>query len=88
MFKVLKCFYLNDLPFTTNADFKTPSLDSKKNHVIEVAIGTLAGILFIGLLTLGIMSKKGCLGSKISADKGMFLQNPCFSKSRSLTFNA
>ena len=57
------------------ADFKPPSVSQKKNHVILVA-GILATVLFLGLLVLGIMRRKGWLGGKVSTDKGMNLQSP------------
>ncbi|GMN54857.1 hypothetical protein TIFTF001_023971 [Ficus carica] len=45
---------------SVDPNFKPPSVSQKKNHVILVA-GILATVLFLGLLVLGIMRRKGWL---------------------------
>lgn len=55
------------------ADFKPPLVTDKKSHII-LAAGISAAALFLGLLVVGIMSRKGWLGGKVSTDKGMDLQ--------------
>ena len=52
------------------ADFNPPSINSKKNHVVLI-VGISAAVLFLGLVVLGILRRKGCLGGKVSADKGI-----------------
>lgn len=50
-------------------DFKPPS-DNDRQKVMIVA-GTVAATLFLVLLFLCIMWRKGCLGAKVSEDKGI-----------------
>lgn len=50
-------------------DFKVPSNDGKKKQAIAtVGISTTTLLL---LLVLGIMWRKGYIGGKIAADKGL-----------------
>ncbi|XP_015880345.3 probable LRR receptor-like serine/threonine-protein kinase At1g07650 isoform X2 [Ziziphus jujuba] len=53
---------------SVDPNFTPPSTDSKKKHTI-IYLGTLAAALFLFLLVLGIMKRKGWLGSKASTDK-------------------
>ncbi|KAK9284575.1 hypothetical protein L1049_023750 [Liquidambar formosana] len=53
---------------SVDPNFKPPSLDSKKNYIIVVA-GSVAAAVFLVLLVLAIMRRKGWLGGKIYADK-------------------
>lgn len=40
------------------------------NHALLV-VGTLAAALFLLLLVLGVMKRKGWLGGKVASNKGM-----------------
>ncbi|KAJ9172897.1 hypothetical protein P3X46_016090 [Hevea brasiliensis] len=63
---------------SVDPNFKPPS-DNKKEVIIVT--GTVAATLFLILLFLGIMWRKGCLGGKVSADKelrGLDLQTGIF----------
>lgn len=57
--------------FLLHADF-TPPLPATQRSKIHVGIlaGAIAGSLFLFLLIIGILYKTGCLGEKVSADKG------------------
>jgi hypothetical protein len=52
------------------ADFEVPSNDGKKKKAITAGISTTILLLLL-LLVLGIMWRKGYIGGKIAADKGM-----------------
>ncbi|KAK2982603.1 hypothetical protein RJ640_024663 [Escallonia rubra] len=62
------------------ADFRSPSVNGRKIHV-GLVVGIVGGASFLALLCLGILWRKGWLGSKISADKelrGLDLQTGLF----------
>ncbi|KAA8525012.1 hypothetical protein F0562_011350 [Nyssa sinensis] len=64
---------------SVNPNFKPP-VHGKKIHATEV-VGILAGALFLVLLVLGILWRKGWLGGKISVDRelrGLDLQTGLF----------
>ncbi|KAK3039047.1 hypothetical protein RJ639_028498 [Escallonia herrerae] len=61
-------------------DFRPPSVNGRKNHV-GLVVSIVGGASFLALLCLGILWRKGWLGSKISADKelrGLDLQTGLF----------
>ncbi|PON96512.1 LRR-domain containing protein [Trema orientale] len=51
-------------------NFSPPLGKGKKINVLLI-VGTLATALFLGLVVLGIMRRKGWLGGKVSTEKGM-----------------
>ncbi|XP_024019976.1 probable LRR receptor-like serine/threonine-protein kinase At1g07650 isoform X2 [Morus notabilis] len=53
---------------SVDPNFKPPLVTDKKNHII-LAAGISAAALFLGLLVVGIMRRKGWLGGKVSTDK-------------------
>ncbi|KAH9794188.1 putative LRR receptor-like serine/threonine-protein kinase [Citrus sinensis] len=57
---------------SVKSNFKPPVVHSKKNHVMLMAAIVGASVLLV-LLILFIMRWKGCLGGKVSADKGVWL---------------
>nr|AMM43059.1 LRR-RLK [Vernicia montana] len=65
---------------SVDPNFKTPSDHNDEKNVIIVS-STVGGTVFIVLLILCIMWRKGCLGGKVSADKelrGLDLQTGIF----------
>lgn len=52
-------------------DFKVPSNDGKKKKAIETVGISTTTLLLLLLLVLGIMWRKGYIGGKIAADKGL-----------------
>nr|XP_011467565.1 PREDICTED: probable LRR receptor-like serine/threonine-protein kinase At1g07650 isoform X2 [Fragaria vesca subsp. vesca] len=56
---------------SVDPNFEVPSDDGKKKKAI-ISIGTSTAALLLLLLVLGIMWRKGYIGGKIAADKGLF----------------
>ncbi|KAK3005978.1 hypothetical protein RJ639_017048 [Escallonia herrerae] len=54
---------------SVDPNFRPPSVNGRKIHV-GLVVGIVGGASFLALLCLGILWRKGWLGSKISADKG------------------
>lgn len=54
----------------TCADFKPPSLDGKRRYLVDIVAGSATTAVVLLILILGIMRRKGWLGSKLSPDKG------------------
>ncbi|EEF29396.1 conserved hypothetical protein [Ricinus communis] len=64
---------------SVDPNFKPPSDNDKKNVIIVAT--TVSAAVFLVLLILGIMWRKGCLGDNVSADKelrGLDLQTGIF----------
>lgn len=53
------------------ADFEVPSNDAKKKKAIATVGISTTILLLLLLLVLGIMWRKGYIGGKIAADKGL-----------------
>ncbi|KAJ7963869.1 LRR receptor-like kinase [Quillaja saponaria] len=65
---------------SVDPNFKPPSNNGRRTHVILV-VGILAAVIFVVLMVLGFMRRKGWLGGQVSADKelrGIDLQTGVF----------
>ncbi|XP_062153041.1 probable LRR receptor-like serine/threonine-protein kinase At1g07650 isoform X2 [Alnus glutinosa] len=65
---------------SVDPNFKPPSADDQKKHAI-IVVGIVAAAVFLILLALFVMQRKGFLGGKVSADKelrGIDLQTGSF----------